>query len=69
MESKYLYTTSMYLFKKKILINITKSLLCFYKNIYDLNSCVKDETLMATILSRVNLGELSMEEICNEFDM
>ena len=59
----------MYLFLKKLLINITKSLLCFYRNIYDLNSCVKDETLMATILSRVNLGELSMEEMCNEFDM
>ena len=29
---------------------------------------VKDETLIATILSRVKSGELSMEEMCNEFD-
>ena len=29
---------------------------------------VKDETLIATILSRVKSGELSMEEMCNEFE-
>ena len=29
---------------------------------------VKDETLIATISSWVNLGGLSMEEIFNEFD-
>ena len=29
---------------------------------------VKDETLIATILSKVNPGELSMEEMWNEFD-
>ena len=29
---------------------------------------VKDETLIATILSRVNSGELSMEEMCSELD-
>ena len=29
---------------------------------------VKDETLMSTILSRVNSGAFSMEEMCNEFE-
>ena len=29
---------------------------------------VKDETLIATILSQVKLGDLSMEEMCSEFD-
>ena len=29
---------------------------------------VKDETLIATILSQVKAGELSMEKMCNEFD-
>ena len=29
---------------------------------------VKDETLISTILSCVNSGELSMEEMCNEFE-
>ena len=29
---------------------------------------MKDETLISTILSRVKSGELSMEEMCNEFD-
>ena len=29
---------------------------------------VKDETLIATILSRVNSGELSMEEMCSELE-
>ena len=29
---------------------------------------VKDETLIATILSRVKLGELSMEEMCSELE-
>ena len=29
---------------------------------------VKDETLIATILSQVKSGELSMEKMCNEFD-
>ena len=29
---------------------------------------VKDETLIATILSWVKLGDLSMEEMCSEFD-
>ena len=29
---------------------------------------VKDETLIATISSRVNSGDLSMEEMCSEFD-
>ena len=29
---------------------------------------VKDETLLATLLSQVNSCELSMEEMCNEFD-
>ena len=28
----------------------------------------KDETLISTIFSCVNSGELSMEEICNEFE-
>ena len=29
---------------------------------------VKDETLISIILSHVNSGELSMEEMCNEFE-
>ena len=29
---------------------------------------VKDETLISTIFSRVKSGELSMEEMCNEFE-
>ena len=29
---------------------------------------VKDETLISTILSHVKLGELSMDEMCNEFE-
>ena len=29
---------------------------------------VNDETLISTILSSVKLGELSMEEMCNEFE-
>ena len=29
---------------------------------------VNDETLISTILSRVKSGELSMEEMCNEFE-
>ena len=29
---------------------------------------VKDETLISTILSHVKSGELSMEEMCNEFE-
>ena len=29
---------------------------------------VKHETLISTILSCVKLGELSMEEMCNEFE-
>jgi len=28
---------------------------------------VKDDKLIITILSRVRLGELSMEEMCDEF--
>jgi len=29
---------------------------------------VKDETLITTILSRVKSGELSLEEMCDEFE-
>ena len=29
---------------------------------------VKDEIIIATILSQVKLGELLMEEMCSEFD-
>ena len=29
---------------------------------------VKDETLISTILSHVKSGELSMDEMCNEFE-
>ena len=29
---------------------------------------VKDETLISTFFSCVTLGELSMEEMCNEFE-